>query len=150
MATAQSPAAPTAVEVRRTIRAPRQRVFDAWTQAEELKRWHASTQSQPLDASTDLRVGGAWSLLMRNQLGEDHWVRGVYQEIDPPRRLVYTWGWDTPGRAKNTVVTVEFLARGDATEVVVRHEGLATQEDRDRHTMGWEAGLVHLEAALSS
>lgn len=138
-----------AIEVRRTIRAPQQRVFDAWTRAEEIKRWHAANTSAVLEASADLRVGGAWAVLMHNQLGEDHWVRGVYREIDPPRRLVYTWSWDTPGRAKDTLVTVEFIDRGNATEVVVRHEGLADQESRDRHTMGWEAGLANLDAMSS-
>jgi uncharacterized protein YndB with AHSA1/START domain len=147
MATQAAPA--TSVEVRRTIRAPQQRVFDAWTKPDEVKRWHSPGPSVVREADMDLRVGGAWSLLMHNAQGEDHWVRGVYREVDPPRRIVYTWGWDTPGRATNTVVTVEFHDRGGSTEVVVRHDGLATADDRERHTMGWEAGLGKLEAMFA-
>src|SRR5262245_40600129 len=84
--------APT-LEVRRTIRAPRQRVFDAWTKAEELNRWHSPGPSTVDLAEVDLRVGGKWRIDMRGAGGEAWQVHGVYREIDPPRRLVYTWSW---------------------------------------------------------
>lgn len=149
MAVVNTAATSGVLEVRRTIRAPQQRVFDAWTKAEELKRWHVGGATVITSASTDVRVGGAWSLLMRNQAGEDHWVRGEYREVDPPKRLVYTWNWDTPDRVKNTLVTVEFRAAGDATEVVVRHEGFADEMQRVMHEAGWNAGLANLASMFA-
>src|SRR3954467_14261328 len=82
------------LEVRRLIRAPRQRVFDAWTKAEELKAWHAPGPLTVSLAEIDLRVGGAYRIHMQAPDGSEHRASGVYREIDPPRKVVYTWGWD--------------------------------------------------------
>jgi glutathione S-transferase len=123
------------LEVRRTIRAPRQRVFDAWTKAEELTRWHAPAPASVNAADVDLRVGGAWQIHMRGADGQAYRVHGTYREIDPPRRLVYTWSWSHD--PVDTTVTVEFHERGDATEVVLRHDGLASLASRERHEHGW-------------
>ena len=86
----QAAAAPTILELRRTIRAPRQRVFDAWTKPEELKRWHAPGPLTVDNAEADLRPGGKWRVLMRSPDGQIFDVSGVYREIDPPKKVVYT------------------------------------------------------------
>jgi uncharacterized protein YndB with AHSA1/START domain len=133
--------APT-LEVRRTIRAPRQRVFDAWTKAEELKRWHSAGTTIVAAAQVDLRVGGRWRIDMRSAEGRTYYVSGMYREIDPPHRLVYTWKWDTD--PIDTVVTVEFRDLGTTTEVVLRHDGLVTPKSRADHERGWLAGFAKL------
>ena len=81
----------TVVEVRRVIRAPRQRVFEAWTKPEELKRWHAPGPMTVSLAEVDLRVGGRYRIHMVAPSGEEHRVVGTYREVDPPRRLTYSW-----------------------------------------------------------
>jgi uncharacterized protein YndB with AHSA1/START domain len=123
------------LEVRRTIRAPRQRVFDAWTKAEELKRWHAPAPATVDTTEVDLRVGGTWRIHMRGAEGQDYHVHGVYREIDPPQRLVYTWTWAHD--PIDSTVTIEFHDLGDATEVVLRHDGLVTPKSRANHEHGW-------------
>ena len=126
-----------ALEVRRTFAAPRQRVFDAWTRPEALKRWAAPGAMTAPGAEVDLRVGGSYRIHMSAPDGKEHRVIGVYREVDPPRRLVYTWTWETNPDVTDSVVTVEFLERGASTEVVLRHEALPSVESRDRHAVGW-------------
>ena len=141
-------AAPT-LQVRRTIRAPRQRVFDAWTKAEELKAWHAPGPLTVSLAELDLRPGGSYRIHMRDPGGAEHRVSGVYREVDPPRKVVYTWGWEGDHSVKDSVVTIEFHERGDATEVVLTHAGIVEDAERANHEQGWTAILDKLESAYS-
>ncbi|HXT16259.1 MAG TPA: SRPBCC domain-containing protein [Gemmatimonadaceae bacterium] len=136
------------LEVRRTIRAPRQRVFDAWTKAEELKRWHAPGPLTVSFAEIDLRVGGGYRIHMREPNGTEHKVSGVYREVDPPKRVVYTWSWDDQSDVQNSVVTLEFHERGASTEVVLRHEGFATDKQRDSHNGGWTSIMEKFAADI--
>ena len=143
---ADKTAAPPTLEVRRTIRAPRQRVFDAWTKAEELKKWHAPGPLTVSLAEIDLREGGRYRIHMREPDGKEHKVSGMYREIDPPKKIVYTWGWDGDHPVKDSIVTIEFFERGDATEVVLTHSGIAHDGERKSHTEGWTAILEKLAA----
>lgn len=140
--------ADTTLEVRRTIPAPRERVFDAWTQAKELNRWSAPPPMTP-SAEVDLRVGGRYRVVMRGPDGVDRRVGGVYRTIERPSKLVYTWKWEE-SPMPDSVVTVEFLDRGKATEVVLRHEGLSDVESRARHEHGWNGCLDNLVAIMGS
>ncbi len=139
-----------ALEVRRTFAAPPQRVFQAWTRPEELKRWAGPGPMETPLAEVDLRVGGRYRMHMREPDGTEHRVVGMYREVDPPRRLVYTWSWETLPEVTDSIVTVEFLDRGGSTEVVLRHEGLPSKERRDRHEVGWIACLEKLETVLAA
>ncbi|HEY7860731.1 MAG: SRPBCC domain-containing protein [Gemmatimonadales bacterium] len=142
--------APPTVEIRRTIRAPRQRVFDAWTKTEELKAWHAPGPLTVSLAEIDLRPGGKYRIHMLAPDGTEHRVSGVYREIDPPRKVVYSWGWDGDHPVKNSTVTLEFFERGDSTEVVLTHEGITHDEEREKHSHGWMAIMDKLEAHFSA
>ena len=148
MAAAITSAPGETLEVRRTFNAPRQRVFDAWTNAEEMKKWAAPGDMRVAVAEADLRVGGKYRLHMRNPNGTEHRAHGVYKVVEPPRRLVYTWSWETMPDVVDTVVTVEFHDRGKATEIVLRHEGLATAPMRKAHEDGWIGCMVRLDAIL--
>jgi uncharacterized protein YndB with AHSA1/START domain len=132
----------TTLEVRRTIPAPRERVFDAWTQAKELNRWSAPSPMTP-KAEVDLRIGGRYRIVMRGPDGDDKIVGGVYRTIERPSKLVYTWKWEE-SPMPDSIVTVEFHDRGKSTDVVLRHEGLADAENRARHEHGWNACLDNL------
>jgi len=146
MATTAAPV-PT-LEVRRTIRAPRQRVFDAWTKAEELKKFHAPGPLHVEVAEIDLRPGGKYRIVMVEPDGKKHGVYGVYREVEPPRKVVYTWSHDGDHIVKDSLITVEFLERGDSTEVVLTH-AIADDKERESHTSGWTSILEKLQAAYS-
>ena len=141
--------APTAtgLQVRRVIKAPRERVFEAWTTPEELKRWHAPGPLTVSLAEIDATPGGKYRIHMRQPDGVEHKVSGVYREVDPPKRLVYTWGWDGDHPVKNSVVTIDFIERGNSTEVVLTHDGFPAGDERDNHEKGWTSILDKLEAA---
>jgi uncharacterized protein YndB with AHSA1/START domain len=133
-----------ALEVRRTFNAPRQRVFAAWTSAEALKRWHAPEDAVPEDARVDFRVGGRYEVDLRGTDGVLHRVGGQYREIDPPRRIVLTWRWANAQDDHESLVTVEFIERGNDTEIVLVHEGLRSDRERDGHRHGWVGCFVNL------
>jgi uncharacterized protein YndB with AHSA1/START domain len=138
-----------ALEVRRTFAAPPARVFQAWTRPEELKRWAAPGPMETPLAEVDLRVGGQYRIHMRAPDGAEHRVFGVYREVDPPRRLVYTWTWEDDPEVIDSVVTVEFHDRGGSTEVVLRHEALPNKDRRDKHEVGWNGCLDKLASVVS-
>jgi uncharacterized protein YndB with AHSA1/START domain len=142
--TKQASGVETTLEIRRLIPAPRQRVFDAWTNAKELDRWSAPGP-MTARAEVDLRVGGRYRLTMRGPDGVERRVGGVYREIDPPAKLVYTWKWEESAMP-DSVVTVEFHDRGKQTEVVLRHDGLVDPDSRARHEHGWNGCLDKLVA----
>jgi uncharacterized protein YndB with AHSA1/START domain len=138
---------PVTLRLRRTFQAPRERVFRAWTSAEELKRWHAPPPHTTPFAEVDLRVGGKYRIHMRAPDGAEHHAVGVYREIDPPKKLVFTWTWEG-GDMGDTLVTVEFLDRGAATEIVLTHELFPSDDVRARHEAGWNGAFDKLAQVL--
>ncbi len=135
--------------LRRTIPASRARVFKAWTTAELLVKWWGPDGVQCPGAQVDLRVGGEYRIGNRKPDGAEIWIVGTFEEVDVPRRLVYGWSMDEahPNRER---VTVEFREAGpDATEVVLHHERLQSEETREQHEMGWEGCLDGLTRHMS-
>ena len=145
----------TALKLTHRFAAPRDEVFDAWTNPDVLRKWWsaADTWSTPV-AEVDARPGGRYRLSMKTNQGEIHTVGGEYQEVDRPERLVYTWQWEEgpePVQGGNdTVVTVEFVEDGDGTLVKLRHSGFANDEIKGMHAQGWQGVLANLEKRLFS
>ena len=132
--------------IKRTLNAPQERAFRAWTAPEHIQQWMRPDPGMVVPrASMDLRVGGKFRIQMRDPAGEYFTAAGVFQEVNPPERLVYTWDWEKDGsgaefgevEGKPSLVTVEFLKRGKQTELVLTHSRFATVESRDNHANGW-------------
>jgi uncharacterized protein YndB with AHSA1/START domain len=123
-----------------------ERLFKAWTDPEELARWFAPNPELTIDASVDLRVGGRYRVAMG-----PHVVVGSYREIDAPRRLAFTWQWETAEGAAETMVTVELepVATG-RTRLVLRHERLPSESERSNHEQGWRAIFDRLEGLVGT
>ena len=134
--------------VTRTVEAPPQRVFEAWTEEEHRLRWACPEGAVLESAASELRVGGRHRLVMK--VGDaTHTAFGEYREIDPPHRLVYTWDWEEEDqRMGPTVVTVEFVAVDGGTEVRLSHSGFPDGESAEGHAEGWESCLSRLESFL--
>ena len=139
------------LRLQRPFLAPRETVFRAWTEPEALRRWFrvAEGYSTPI-AEVDLRVGGRYRLGMRPPDGSPVLiVGGIYREISPPEKLVFTWRWETAEAGEpETIVTVEFVEHGGNTEVVLRHEGFTNEAQREQHAQGWQGCLEGLAQAL--
>ncbi len=141
------------LSVRRLYHASRERVFRAWTVPEQLKKWFAVAEgfTTPI-ADVDLRVGGRYRLGMQPP-GDDGVliVGGVYKQISPPEKLVFTWRWESPNADEpETLVTVEFNEQGNDTEVILTHELFIDIPQRDKHGEGWIGCMNNLERLLES
>jgi uncharacterized protein YndB with AHSA1/START domain len=137
--------------VRRTIDAPAELLFDAWTRPEHLLEWWGPRPTRCIGAEMDLRVGGAYRLVHALPDGSTLVVSGEMLVVERPRKLVYTWRVGDAADAER--VTVRFEPRGASTEIVVTHERIATEDARAGHEGGWNGcldGLARLAARPSS
>ena len=134
----------------RSFAAPRERVFRAFTSPAQLARWWGPKGFTVPACTLDVRAGGAWRTVMRSPEGKDHIVSGVYREILPPERLVFTWAWEKDGaRGHETLVTIKLFETPGGTRLELRHERFETEESRDAHRDGWSSCLDSLEEALA-
>ncbi len=133
--------------VRKTIHATPERLFDAWTRPEELKKWWGPQSVTCADAVVDLTVGGSYRIANRFPNGDVVWITGEFEVIEPPKRLVYSWrlGTDTGPSER---VSVTFEARGANTDVTVTHERIPGIPVRDVHEQGWNGCLDGLAEYL--
>jgi uncharacterized protein YndB with AHSA1/START domain len=140
----------TSLEIKRYINAPRERVYRAWTDPEELQRWFGPEEVRTIKIASDVRVGGKyrWDLVKQN--GEEWACLGEYRELIPGRKIVFTWKWDDDEAWENhdSVVTIELFDRRGGTELRLKHEQLPSEESRDRHNEGWNSLLNRLEQFL--
>jgi uncharacterized protein YndB with AHSA1/START domain len=138
------------LRMRRSFPAPAQAVFDAWTSEEVMRRWwHAEHNWETTEASVDLRVGGAVRVVMRNpDDGGEYGGGGEYTEIDPPRRLAFTWIWDDDPGDTRQLIELDFEETEESTIVHFTHSGLADEEAVDSHEEGWSNAFDNLERAL--
>jgi uncharacterized protein YndB with AHSA1/START domain len=133
--------------VRRTIRAKPAVVFAAWTEAARIRQWWGPGPVTCPEAEVDLRVGGRYRIANKMPNGTIQWIVGRFEAVEPPRRLVYSWGMgeDSPSPER---VTVRFEPRGEDTEVIIHHENLVDPAAREMHLQGWEGCLDGLAAYL--
>jgi uncharacterized protein YndB with AHSA1/START domain len=142
-----------AVHVARTFSAPRERVFRAWTEPESVRRWFGSSLGPPVNVEADVRRGGSYRITVKMPpTGRKAHVVGTYLEVDPPRRLVYTFAWERmPILAfgmGDSKVTVDFREVGGGTEIRLTHELLDRRRLRSFHRWGWNASLDRLARLL--
>ena len=140
--------------MQRVFEAPRALLWKAWTSPEMMVLWLGPIEWPAVHVSQDLRVGGAWRACLRSpDTGQDLWQGGVYREIRPPERLVYTFKWDEShedGPPADTLVTVVFSEIADGlTRLDFTHEGLKSEQSLTGHKHGWTSTMDRLEAFLA-
>jgi uncharacterized protein YndB with AHSA1/START domain len=143
-----------AVTLTRTLDAPREAVFAAWTDPRQLSQWMGPGEIKSEVTGLEARVGGAYRIVMHGVPGGGHMaVSGTYREIEPPARLVFTWAWeedaDTHRTGHETLVTVTFRALGNRTELTLQHERFNDQSSRDSHDGGWAGAIDKLVKYLA-
>jgi uncharacterized protein YndB with AHSA1/START domain len=136
--------------VERTFQAPAQRVFDAWTSEEVMRRWfHGERGWETPEAKVDLRLGGNVRVVMRDpDKGTEHGGGGHYTVIEPPTRLAFTWTWDSDER--DTLIELDFEEVDGATTVRLTHSSLRDRESVISHEGGWTVCLENLGRALGA
>ena len=135
------------LEIKRVINAPRDRVYAAWTDPTQMRQWFGPENVQTRNLVADARVGGKFQWDLINPEGEEMTVAGEYRELQPGRKVVFSWKWqdDEDWERHESIVTVEFSDYDGGTEVRLIHERLPSNESRDRHSEGWTSLLKKLE-----
>jgi len=135
----------------REFNVPRDRVFAAWTDVGQVSRWWAPTGFTPLSCDLDLRPGGVWRRRLRTPDGNLMTKHGVYREIVPPERLVFTYITEhaTGIIDRETLVTVTFDDLGGRTRLTLKHTAFETEEARDDHQGGWTGALERFTAFMA-
>jgi glutathione S-transferase len=146
---------PVMLRVTRLIKAPRERVFAAWTNPAEIPKWFGCGGATISDVKVDLKVGGEYSLRLAGENcdgdknGAERELRGKYVEVKKPSRLVYTWAWNNHPDLGETLVTIDFVDREGFTDVQITHELFPTPEWRDKHSYGWNACLDKVQELVA-
>jgi uncharacterized protein YndB with AHSA1/START domain len=138
--------------INRTFKAPRERVFAAFTDAETMQRWMGPPGSIVTHASFDARVGGEYRITFSSPNYGEMTVKGTITAMQAPSHLAYTWRWEenNPGEEHDTLVTIDFIDHGAETEMHMVHEGFTDDESRDRHIHGWEGAFSKIDTVLAS
>ena len=134
------------VSIRRNMPAPRDVVYEAWIDPQGIREWMCPGDAISAEAVLDVRVGGSYRIVMRSR--ERNYVHtGVYQVVEPNAKLVFTWTQE--GNEMTTLVTVEFLARGSESELVLTHERFTKADVAQRYQSGWGTIAEKLAAFLA-
>jgi len=135
------------LEITRVIKAPRDRVYAAWTDPAQLKEWFGPEGARTRSITADVRVGGKYRWNLVTQDGEEWAAFGEYRELVQEKKIVFTWQWedDEAWENRTSLVTIELFDCHGGTELRLRHEQLPSEESRDRHNEGWKSLLDRLE-----
>lgn len=130
--------------LKRRLNASPAKVFKAWTNPQDLSRWFGPDNGPVTHAETDVRVGGGFHVIFQTEDGEEHDVSGVYREVVPDAKLVFTWAWrSTPER--ESLVTISIEPDGDGSHLTLHHAQFFDKAARDGHEYGWTGTLNKLE-----
>ena len=136
--------------LKRRLKASPAQVFAAWTDPQKIVHWFgpARTLAGSVKAQMDVRPGGRYTMRFTTDDGESHQVGGIYREVVPNSRLVFSWAWQsTPER--ESLVTVTIAADGDGSLLTLHHEQFFDQAAADGHQRGWTGTLDKLERFFS-
>ncbi|MGK9168319.1 SRPBCC domain-containing protein [Inquilinus limosus] len=134
--------------ITRLFDAPRSLVFKAWTEPEHLVRWLGPKDFSASGVRLDVRPGGAWRAVITSPEGKSYGMAGVYREVAPPERLVFTFAWEED-EAEQMLIAVTFTERDGKTEMTFRQTGFRSAESRDSHRGGWEECFDRLPPYLA-
>lgn len=135
--------------IKRRLNASPEKVYAAWTDSEKVTQWFHCGDAVVFDASFDVRVGGSYTIATRKGHGEENRASGIYREVIPNRKLVFTWVHDREPE-NETLVTVLLTPDGSGCLLTLTHEKFVDEEKRDLHGQGWTGCLANLEAFLSA
>lgn len=150
------------VVITRVFDAPRERVFKAWTDPEQVKRWWGPKNFTSPVCRIDLRVGGKYLFCMRSADGQEFWSTGVYRQIVAPEQLAFTDSFaDEQGNIVpathygmsadfplEMLVTITLVERGGKTTMTLRHTGLPAGTMTDMTEAGWKESFDKLADTL--
>ena len=137
------------LRLRRVLDAPRERIFELWTDPEAITHWFGGESTVVEQVEIDLRVGGEYSITVREEEGYSV-VSGEFLFVEAPERLVYTWTMRGPVlESGENVVRVAFRSLGDQTEILITHGPFEEPDVQNAHQQGWEVCVEALQPLIS-
>lgn len=137
------------IRIQRTLKAPPKKVFELWTEPEFVRQWFGGLDTEVRGILMDLRPGGRYSLKVETEAGAST-ISGEFLEVDPPKRLVYTWRVEGPqGDMPSTTVEVTFEDKGGSTELSLSHGPFLQPESKAFHNDGWRACFAALDELIA-
>jgi len=112
------PAQPS-LTLQRRINAKPAKIYAAWTEPSQIVKWMHPNNNDVIHAEMDVRVGGRFRIIMRTPEGEEHDVSGIFQEVVPDEKLVYTWAWRSTPERESLVTFTQFADEAARVD----HEG---------------------------
>jgi len=138
------------LHLEKILQARTERVFAACVDPDMLADWWGPAGFTSPSLELEVRDGGRYRITMQPPDGEPFHLRGEFSEVDPPRRLVYTFEWEEPDPDdQETVVTLSFLDHREGTKLVLDQGPFATEARRALHEAGWTESLERLEKSLT-
>lgn len=149
---ANRPSAQPELFITRVFDAPRDLVFQAWSDPEMAANWWGPQGFTTLSCTMDVRVGGSWRLSMRAPAGTVHTKTGVYRDVVAPERLVFTYAWeDKAGRpGHEMLVSVRFAEQDGRTKLTLHQTGFGSVTARDEHEGGWVSCMARFADYLAT
>jgi uncharacterized protein YndB with AHSA1/START domain len=137
------------LRIERVLPAAPQVVFRAFTAPDELAQWWGPEGFTIPSVEIDPQLGGRYRIEMRPPEGDAFFLSGEFREVDPPRRLAYTFAWEDPDPDDTeTLVDLSFRDLGDSTEVTLNQDPFRTEARLELHRDGWTDTLDKLERHL--
>ena len=140
------------ITLRKRVKADRHRVFDAFAQPDALAQWFRPSLDISINIlSFNFEQGGHYRFQYTMPDGSQPVLSGVYQKINQPKDITFTWMWESPDPHANinTLVKLTLLEKNEWTELIIVHENLKSEDMATRHKAGWNATLDMLELSLN-
>lgn len=142
---------PQPLTITRDFKAPRERVWRAWTEPDAIIRWHGPKFYPAATVCADVRAGGAWRACLKSGNVADVvlWQSGRYLVVTPPERLEFTFAWETPnhedgaGVQTHVIVRLEELKNG-GTRMHFSQTGFLSIKSAMSHSAGWNGTFDRL------
>ncbi len=130
--------------LRRSFPVPPRAVWRAWTDAAAVRSWFGQDEAAGWQAEMDVRVGGRYRFTMRNSAGHYYEAHGVYREVVPDRRLVFSWTWQAGPDAAEAVITVDLKQAAGGTDLEFTLDPVVDPRESD----AWRADFKRLAVLL--
>jgi uncharacterized protein YndB with AHSA1/START domain len=139
------------LNLERNFKASPQKVYEAWTNAGQLKKWFKIREDWTTSlAEVDLKIGGKYRIGMCDPEGQERVVGGEFSMLEPYTLIEYSWHWESDA-AKNdpvTIVRVEITETDEGSNLKLTHSNFETEEVKDLHGTGWSGCLDQLSSIL--
>jgi uncharacterized protein YndB with AHSA1/START domain len=135
--------------IKRRFKASPEKLYAAWTDPEKVGHWFGCAGASVIDASFDVRVGGSYTIVIRKANGEESRVSGVYRDVIPNRKLVFTWTPEWRLEAES-LVTLLITPAESGSYLTLIHEKFVDEETREATENGWGSCLDRLDLYLAA